>query len=785
MKIRLTAFLVMTGLANLAQAVEPFIIKDIRVEGIQRTEAGTVFSYLPVKVGDRLDDEKASAAIKALFATGFFKDVRLEAQGDVLIVTVEERPAVAKIKLGGIKEFSEDELKKSLKDAGLAEGRIFDKSLLDRAVHEMKSQYFNKGKYAVEINTTVTPLERNRVSIDFNVVEGASAKIRQINLVGNKAFTEKKLLGQFSSSTPGWLSWFTDDDQYSKTKLAGDLENLRSFYLNQGYLEFNIDSTQVSISPDKKDIYITVNMTEGPKYTVSDVKLAGQMLVPEAEIRKLIYLKPGDVFSRQKLTESTKLIGDRLGKEGYAFANVNAVPELDKIKHQVAFTLYIDPGHRVYVDRINVSGNSKTRDEVIRREVRQMEGAWYNSEKIQLSQDRLNRLGYFDNVSLETPMVSGTTDQVDLNINVTEKATGNILVGAGFSSSDGLILSGSINQSNVFGTGNQLGVQINSGKVNRVYSLSFTNPYYTLDGVSLGYDIYRRDVDSTSLSGVGQYRSSTMGAGMRFGLPLNEKNYLNLGLAGELFDVTTDSYSPITYQNFENTFGNRNTTLRFTSSVARDTRNSFLFPTKGFLQSIGLEAGIPPGDLQYYRINAQHQQFIPIGSAFTLMINGEAGYGAGLGGKPLPFFKNFFAGGVSSVRGFDSGTIGPKGLSPQTATAVCNGAGAAVPYAGCNKVALGGDIKVLGNIELFAPMPGIKDGSVRISTFLDAGAVFGASDYLGRSATFNFSDFRYSAGVGLAWNSPMGPLKFSLAKPLKKQVDDKTQLFQFNLGTTF
>jgi outer membrane protein insertion porin family len=782
MKIRLTAFLVMTGLVNLAQAVEPFIIKDIRVEGIQRTEAGTVFSYLPVKVGDRLDDEKATAAIKALFATGFFKDVRLETQGDVLIVTVEERPAVAKIKLSGIKEFSEDELKKSLKDTGLAEGRIFDKSVLDRAVHEMKSQYFNKGRYAVEINATVTPLERNRVSIDFNVVEGESAKIRQINLVGNKAFTEKKLLGEFGSSTPGWLSWFTNDDQYSKTKLAGDLENLRSFYLNQGYLEFNIDSTQVSISPDKKDIFITVNMSEGPKYTVSDVKLAGQMLVPEAEIRKLIYLKPGDVFSRQKLTESTKLIGDRLGNEGYAFANVNAVPELDKEKHQVAFTLYIDPGHRVYVDRVNVAGNSKTRDEVIRREVRQMEGGWYNSEKIQLSQDRLNRLGYFDNVSLETPMVPGTTDQVDLNINVTEKATGNILAGAGYSSSDGLILSGSINQSNVFGTGNQLGLQINSGKVNKVYSLSFTNPYYTLDGVSLGYDIYRRDVDATSLTGVGEYQSSTKGIGMRFGLPLNEKDYLNLGMAAELFDVTTNAYSPVTYQNFVNTFGTSNTTLRFTSSLARDTRNNFLFPTKGFMQSIGLESGIPPGDLQYYRISAQHQQFIPIGNVFTLMINGEAGYGAGLGGKPLPFFKNFFAGGVSSVRGFDSGTIGPKGLSTiDTTLPVCDPA----TLVNCQKVSLGGDVKVLGNLELFAPMPGIKDGSVRLSTFLDAGAVFGPNDYLGRSSTFNFSDFRYSAGVGLAWNSPMGPLKFSLAKPLKKQADDKSQMFQFNLGTTF
>ncbi len=782
MKLRLSTFFILAAIANLAQAVEPFVIKDIRVEGIQRTEAGTVFSYLPVKVGDRLDDEKAAAAIKALFATGFFKDVRLEAQGDVLIVTVEERPAVAKISLSGMKEFSEEDLKKALKDSGLAEGRIFDKSVLDRAEHEMKSQYFNRGKYAVEVNTTVTPLERNRVAVNFQVVEGESAKIRQINLVGNSAFTEKKLLGQFSSSTPGWLSWYTKDDQYSKTKLSGDLESLRSYYLNQGYLEFNIDSTQVSISPDKKEIFITVNLTEGPKYTVSEVKLAGQMLVPEAELKKLISLKPGDVFSRQKLTESTKLISDRMGTEGYAFANVNAVPDLDKDKHQVAFTLYMDAGRRVYVHRVNVAGNSKTRDEVIRREVRQMEGGWYNSDKIQLSQDRLNRLGYFGEVSVETPMVSGTTDQVDLNINVTEKATGNIMVGAGFSSSDGLILSGSINQANVFGTGNQLALQVNSGKVNQVYSLSFTNPYYTLDGVSLGYDVYRRDVDTSSLTGVGEYHSSTKGLGARFGLPLNEKDFLNLGLAAELFDVTTSATSPITYQNFVRDFGNSNTTLRLDTSLGRDTRNNFLFPTKGFLQRIGLEVGVPPGDIQYYRVSAQHQQFFPLTRDFTLLVNGQAGYAAGLGGKPLPFFKNFFAGGVSSVRGFDSGTIGPKGLSTiDTTIAACN----AFTLVNCQKVSLGGDTQVVGNLELFAPMPGIKDGSVRISGFLDAGAVFGPNDYLGRSATFAFSDLRYSAGVGVAWNSPLGPLKFSLAKPLNKKEDDKTQMFQFNLGTTF
>jgi outer membrane protein insertion porin family len=784
MKNRLISVLVMAAVANVAYALEPFVIKDIRVEGIQRTEAGTVFSYLPVKVGDRLDNDKAIAAIKALFATGFFKDVRLDAQGDVLIVTVEERPAVGKITLTGIKEFSEDDLKKSLKESGLAEGRIFDKSVLDRAVNEMRSQYYNRGKYGVEIDATVTPLERNRVSIDFQVTEGESAKIRQINIVGNRSFPEKTLLGEFSLSTPGWFSWYTKDDEYSKTKLAGDLENLRGFYQNHGYLEFNIDSTQVSISPDKKDIYITVNITEGPVYKVSKVSLAGQLLIPEERVRKLIALKPGDVFSREKLTESTKLIGDELGKEGYAFANVNAVPELDKEKHQVAFTLYVDPGHRVYVRRVNVAGNTKTRDVVIRREVRQMEGAWYDSAKIKLSQDRLKRLGYFENVSVETPMVTGTTDQVDLNLNVTEKSTGSIMVGAGFSSTEGLILSGSINQANVFGTGDALGLQISSGSVNRVYSISFTDPYYTLDGVSLGYDVYRRDIDTTTLTGVGQYQSSTKGLGMRFGLPLNEKDFLNFGVAGEWLDVNTVATSPITYQDFVNTFGNQNTTLRLSSSLARDTRNNFLFPTDGFMESIGVEAGIPPGSLEYYRVNAKHQQFFPLSQNFTLMVNAEAGYGAGLNGKPLPFFKNFFEGGVSSMRGFNTGTIGPKGLSPDAAGDVCSPT-PPNPSANCTTVSLGGNIQALGNIEIFTPMPGIKDGSVRLSTFVDAGAVFGPNDYLGRDANFNFNSFRISAGVGLAWSSPMGPLKFSLARPIRRETDDQSQIFQFNMGTSF
>ncbi len=762
---RLTLALAAVFAIQPAIAEEPFVVKDIRVEGIQRTEAGTVFSYLPVKVGETMTDEKTAAAIKALYATGFFKDVRLEARDGVVIVTVEERPSIATITLNGIKEFSEADLKAGLKQTGLAEGRVLDRALLDKAEQELQRQYFNRGKYAVEIKSTLTPLERNRVAVQFDVVEGSSAKIQQINIVGNQAFKEKELLKQFTSTTPGWLTWYTKNDQYSKTRLAGDIESLRSFYLNRGYLEFNVDSTQVSISPDKEGIYITVNVTEGPQYRVSDVKLAGQMLVPEADLQKLITIQPGEVFVRDRLTETTKKIGDRLGNDGYAFANVNAVPELDKEKSTVAFTLFVDPGRRVYVNRVNIAGNTKTRDEVVRREVRQMEGAYYDAEKINRSRDRLNRLGYFNEVNIETPSVSGTTDQVDVNVSVTEKSTGNVMLGAGFSSSEGLVLSGSVSQSNVFGTGNRLSAQINSGSVNTVYSLSFTNPYYTIDGVSLGYDLYRRDVDATSLDNVGAYKTSTLGAGMRFGLPVNERDFISFGLTYEQTSLTTYADSPTLYKEFEEEFGTDNDTLRVDTSWARDTRNSFLFPTQGMMQRVAAEIGTPAGSLQYYKLSLQHQQYFSLGKSFTLMLNGEIGYGDGLSGKPMPFFKNFYAGGSSSVRGFSNGTLGPKDIYND---------------------ALGGNQRVVGNAELFFPLPGLKDDqSLRMSAFVDAGATFGSNDYLDRYANFAFEDLRYAAGLAVLWVSPLGPLKFSLAQPIVKKDGDRTEIFQFTLGNVF
>lgn len=758
MKPKILSLLLMSLFATPVMAVEPFVIKDIRVEGIQRTEAGTVFSYLPVKVGDKLNDEKAAAAIKTLFATGFFKDVRLEVENDVLIVMVQERPAISQIDFVGLKEFNKDQLKDGLKQIGLTESRIFDKSLLEKAEQELKRQYLSRGKYAMTVTTTVTPLERNRVAINFNVNEGEISKIHAINIVGNQAFKEKDLLDLFVLSTPGWMTWFTKNDQYSKQKLAADLETLRSFYMNQGYLEFNIDSTQVSITPDKQDIYITLNIVEGPKFTVSDIKLGGEMLVPEEELRKLLKIKSGDVFSREKLTESTKAISDRLGNDGYAFANVNAVPELDKEKMQAAFTFFVDPGRRVYVRRINIAGNTRTRDEVIRREMRQMESGWYAADKIARSRVRLERLSYFSDINVETPAVPGTTDQVDMNVTVTEKPTGSIMAGAGFSSSEGFILSGSVSQANAFGSGNMLSAQINSGKINTVYALSFTDPYYTMDGISRGFDLYKRKVNASSLS-IAQYNTSSIGAGIRFGIPLNEMNTLNLGLSAESLDLSVFDTSPQRYKDYVTQFGERNTTLRFDAGLARDTRDSLTYPTQGLYQRGFGEFGLPGGDLKYYKLSYQHQLFFPLNRTFTLMLNGEAGVAGSYGEKEFPFFKNFYAGGNTSVRGFRTSSLGLKDSDGN---------------------AFGGTRRLVGNVEVLFPFPGMRnDRSVRMSAFVDGGGVYGKDEKIGADG------LRYSAGLAVSWFSPMGPMKFSLARALNKKDGDKPEVFQFLLGTVF
>jgi outer membrane protein insertion porin family len=502
-----------------AYAFEPFVIKDIRVDGIQRTEAGTVFNYLPVKVGDRIDNEKASAAVKALFATGFYNDVRVEADKDVLIVTVDERPVIAEIKVDGAKDIESDQLLKALRENGLSESRVFDRSLLDAAEQEIKKQYYSRGKYSVKVKVNVTRLERNRVSVGFDISEGLTATIKQINLVGNELYSEKDLREPFKLSTPGWFTWLSKNDQYSKPKLQADTEALRSFYLDHGYLEFNIDSQQVGLSDDKKDIFLTINLTEGKQYRISAVHFAGDTVVPAEELQKLVDIKPGEVFSRAKINAATEAISARLADEGYAFSNVNAVPDVDKDKLEAAFTFYVDPGKKTYVRHVNISGNTRTRDEVIRRELRQLEGAPYAGWKVKRSKERLDLLGYFNEVTIDTPLVADSTDQVDVNVTVTEKQTGNIQVGAGYSQGDGFVLSGSIAQSNIFGSGNFFEIDLNTSKSSRTYSMSFTNPYATPDGVARGFDIYQRHYEPSSVD-IGSYVNDTIGGGLRWSVPI-------------------------------------------------------------------------------------------------------------------------------------------------------------------------------------------------------------------------------------------------------------------------
>ncbi|OGS90048.1 MAG: outer membrane protein assembly factor BamA, partial [Gallionellales bacterium GWA2_59_43] len=656
MKLKKLAGLIALLCMSPAWAIEPFTVKDIRVEGIQRTEAGTVFSYLPVKVGDTMDDRQAAAAIRSLYATGFFKDVRLEVEQGVLIVLVRERPSIASIELNGIKDFPKDQLKSNMKSAGLAEARIFDKGALDKATQDLKRQYVARGKYGVSVTATVTELERNRVAVVFDVVEGEVSKIKQINLVGNQAYAEGELLDLMKLSTPDWMSWFSKNDQYSKQKLSADMEALRSFYMDSGYLEFNIDSTQVSITPDKKDIYITINFTEGAKYTVSKVAVVGNTLVPKEEIEQLIKVKAGDTFSRSELTDTSKKVSERLGQDGYAFANVNAVPEIDKVKHEVAFNFMVDPGLRVYIRRINIAGNDKTRDEVIRREFRQVEGAWFDVDKIKKSKQRVDKLDFFEEVNVETQPVQGTADQMDVNIAVAEKSTGNISAGAGFSQGDGLSLTGSVSQNNLFGSGNHAAVQLNTSKINQVYSFSYTNPYFTDEGVSRGFDVYKRNTDSTSTT-VSQYGSHTLGGGVRFGVPIAEDEAISYGLSGENTQLILAANSPARLTQYVNTFGANNTNLVGTVGWSKDSRDSAIYTTEGLVQRAFLEVALPVFDMRYYKFNFQQQWFHPLASDITLLLNGEAGFGRGYGGKQLPFFKNFYGGGTGSVRGFESNSL--------------------------------------------------------------------------------------------------------------------------------
>jgi outer membrane protein insertion porin family len=756
-RVRTVAAMVAIAFAANAWAVDPFTVRDIRVEGLQRVEPGTVFASLPFRIGDQYNDEKGSAAIRALFGLGLFKDVHLEVSGDVLVVIVEERPTVADVDFVGSREFDKDALKKALREIGLAEGRPYDQGLADRGEQELKRQYINKSLYGVEIVTTVTPIERNRVNLTFTVTEGEPAKIKEIRVVGNKAFSESTLRKLFDLDTGGWLSWYTKSDRYARTKLNADLETLRSYYLSRGYLEFRVDSTQVAISPNKQDIAITVNVTEGERYIVSGVRLEGNFLGKEDEFKTLVRIEPGQPYNADRVAETTKAFTDYFGKFGYAFANVEAKPEIDRANSRVEFVLAAEPSRRAYVRRVNISGNNRTRDEVVRREFRQFESSWYDADKIKLSRDRIDRLGYFKEVNIETSDVAGAPDQVDLNLVVVEKPTGSLQLGAGFSSAEKLALSFSVKQENAFGTGNYLGVDVNTSKYNQTLVFNSVNPYFTPDGVSRTIDLYHRASKPYENQG-GNYELKTTGAGLRFGVPFSELDTVYFGASAERTQIVEGTNIPAAYLAYARQFGFTSTALPLTVGWSRDNRDSALAPTSGRYQRAVGEVGVL-ADAKYVRGNYQFQQFVPLNKQFTFAFNGEVGWGKGLSGNPFPVFKNFYSGGLGSVRGFDQGTLGPRDVTGSV---------------------IGGPKKITLNTEIITPFPGAgNDRSLRMFGFVDAGNVYGENE------KFSASALRASAGIGLSWISPIGPLRLAAAVPVRKFAGDRIQKLQFQIGTTF
>jgi outer membrane protein insertion porin family len=741
-----------------AWAVEPFKLKDIRVEGLQRIESGTVFASLPFRVGDMYNDESGAAAIRALFALGLFKDVRLDAQGDVLVVIVEERPSISEVEWVGLKEFDKDVLVKALKEVGISEGRPFDKALADKAEQELKRQYITRSLYGAEVVTTVTPVDRNRVKLTFTVSEGGPSKIKEIRITGNQNFSEGTLKDQFNLDVGGWLSWYTKSDRYSRTKLNADLEALRSYYLSRGFLEFRIDSTQVAISPDKQDISIAINVTEGERFVVSGVKLEGNYLGKEDEFKALVKIGLGQAYNAETVAETNKAFTDYFGKFGFAFARVDARPEIDRLTNRVTFVLIAEPSRRAYVRRINVAGNNRTRDEVVRREFRQLESAWYDGDKIKLSRDRVDRLGFFTEVNIDTQEVPATTDQVDLTVNVVEKPTGSVSLGAGFSSTEKVALSFGIRQENAFGSGNYLATEVNTSKYNRTIVISTTDPYFTPEGISRTIDVFHRTT-RPYLGDLNAYSLVSSGAGMRFGVPFSEIDTVYFGVNLEQTSIRPGNNLPNAYVEYMQQFGYTSNSLPFTIGWARDGRDSALVPTRGILQRFNSDLSAS-GDARYVRTNYQIQQYTPLTKKYTLALNADLGWGQGLSDRPYPLFKNYFVGGLGSVRGFQQSTLGPSDST--------------------NSLYLGGPKKIVLNAELMAPFPGAgNDRTLRLFAFTDVGRAFGENEKI------NFNELRSSIGVGLSWISPMGPLRFSYALPMKRQVTDKIQRLQFQIGTSF
>ncbi len=742
-------------------ALETFVVQDIKVTGLQRISLGTTFNYLPIKVGEEFEASQAANIIRELYKTGFFEDVQLTREGNVLGIHVEERPSIAKIEVFGNKELNTEDLNAALKQIGLTEGRIFNRSLLDKIEQELHQQYFSLSKYGVKIETTMTELERNRVEVAIDIDEGEAAKIRQINIVGAHKYKEEDLLDKFELSIPTMWSGMSGSGKYSKQELQGDTEILRSYYLDRGYLNFNIESAQVSITPDKRDVYISINVDEGELYVIQDVKLAGEFVVPEKELRTLLTLKKGDVFSRRKITEIANKLSERLGIDGYAFANVNPVPNIDEEARSVSITYYIEPGNRVYVRRINITGNTKTRDHVVRREVRQMEGGWLSSPLVERSKIRLQRLGYFDSVNVETLPVPGTTDQVDLNFGVAEGSTGNFTAGLGYGETQGLLFNMSVTLNNFLGTGKRVSTEINNSQVSQVYRFSYTNPYYTPEGISRSLSVHYRTTDAEEAD-LADYSTDSYGASMNYGFPLSEYNRASLGLGVEHTDLSINiANAPISYSDWVGENGSAFDTLTTTLSWSYDTRNRTIFPDRGYRSLISTEVTLPGGDLQYYKTNLSQKAYFPFIKDVIFHLGVDLGYAEAYGDSgALPFYEHYYAGGSRTIRGFAGNSLGPRDL--------------------LTNETIGGNTKVIGHMEMYFPSP--FEGSertFRLSTFIDVGNVFASKKEV------DFNGMRSSYGVSAIWITPVGPLTFNWGWPIRSEPGDETERFHFSIGVPF
>lgn len=802
---RIAALILLASLSANAFAFDPFVVSDIRIDGLSRISAGTVFNYLPVHKGDRMTNDEAQQAIRALYQTKFFSDVEIDREGSILVIKVVERPSIAKLTIRGNKDIKTDDLKKGLKQIGLAEGETFDRLALDNVQQELTRQYYNRGKYNVSVTPHVTHLDRNRVAVEIEVREGKAAKIQEINILGNRAFTDKQIRSDFESGTPNLMSWYSKNDQYSREKLSGDLEKLQSYYMNRGYADFGVDSTQVTISPDKRSMYVDTSVKEGEVYKISDVKLLGKLILPEATLRQYVFLKKGDTFNRAAIEASTKAIKAVLSNIGYAFAKVTPIPKLDKENRTAEVTLYIEPGQRVYVRRVIFQGNTRTEDGVLRREMRQLEGSFYSQAAIDRSKIRLQRLGYFKKVDIDKKLVPGTEDKVDVTVKVEEQSAGSLQFGVGYSQYSGLILNASVTQNNLFGSGDSISVSGSRSTYTTSYSMNYYNPYLTDSGVGIGYNLTYTKTDYGNLSSTfANYATSNKAFSTYFGIPISETDGMRVGLGISSNKVNLiPGYSPQVLLDYQNEIGNQ-TIHSWTGTLGwnHDTRNGYWAPTRGGLVSVSADVALPGSTVQTWKLTAQANHYWPIGKGFVLYLNGLVGYGKTYGQNGIsdaalatlqanttghtvtdmrqafPFWNNFYSGGVQDVRGFQDNTLGPR---------VCiSAAGVEGPGGLCTDgnyaQPVGGAFKVLGQAELYLPLPFLKDiNTARVSWFVDAGNAY--TNY----QSFNASTLRVSTGMSLHWQAPIGPLIISFAVPLRTQANDGhyEERIQFTFGSQF